>query len=104
MGVGQDLAIRGYVDHANLHGYVGARAILAGWWSGNGPDASTWRIDLKPHARDAAGQSSAVHVPNGGAASRCMNTSGDIPGGGAVAPRGLLSSSTTCPAACNAPG
>lgn len=62
--VGQAVAIRGYVDHANLYGDAGAKAILGEWWSGDGPDAATWRFNLKAHAGDGAGQSFAVHVRN----------------------------------------
>lgn len=61
-GVGQAVAIRGYVDHANLYGDAGAKAILGQWWSGDGPDAATWRFNLKALAGNGAGQSFAVHV------------------------------------------
>jgi len=64
-GVARAIAIRGYVDHANLYGDAGAKAILGEWWSGDGPDAATWRFNLKARAGDGAGQSFAVHVRNG---------------------------------------
>lgn len=59
---GRALTLRGYVDHANLYGDAGAKAILGAWWSGDGPDPATWRFNLKAHAEDGAGRSFAVHV------------------------------------------
>lgn len=61
-GVGRALTLRGYVDHANLYGDAGAKAILGQWWSGDGPDTSIWRFNLKAQAEDGAGQSFPVHV------------------------------------------
>ena len=61
---GQVVKLWGYVDQGNIYGDEGARAILGDWWSGAGPDASTWRFNLKAHAGDATGQSFAVIVPN----------------------------------------
>ena len=61
---GQEVMLWGYVDHGNLYGDEGARAILGDWWSGDGPDASTWRFNLKAQAGDAVGDSFAVTVPN----------------------------------------
>jgi hypothetical protein len=61
-GVGRALTLRGYVDPANLYGDAGAKAILGEWWSGDGPDPSTWRFNLKAHAGDGAGQSFPVHI------------------------------------------
>lgn len=61
---GQEAMVWGYVDHGNLYGDEGARAILGDWWSGDGPDASTWRFNLKAQADDAVGKSFAVTVPN----------------------------------------
>ena len=63
---GQEVKLWGYVDQGNIYGDEGARAILGDWWSGPGPDASTWRFNLKAHAGDATGQSFAVTVPNDG--------------------------------------
>ncbi len=62
---GQQVRLWGYVDHGNLYGDSSAREILGEWWSGQGPDAGTWRFNLKAHADDATGHSFAVHVPNG---------------------------------------
>ena len=61
---GREIRLWGYVDHANLYGDAGARQILAELWSGDGPDAATWRFDLKVREDDPAGRSFAVHVPN----------------------------------------
>lgn len=61
---GREIRLWGYVDYANLYGDAGAREILGEFWSGEGPDATTWRFDLKAGEDDAAGQSFAVHVPN----------------------------------------
>lgn len=41
-----------------------ARRILAEYWSGDGPNAATWRFDLKAHEDDAPGHSFPVRVPN----------------------------------------
>jgi hypothetical protein len=62
---GQEVKVWGFVDHANMYGDEGAKQILEEWWSGNGPSASTWRFGLKSREDDKAGQSFAVHVPNG---------------------------------------
>jgi hypothetical protein len=61
---GQEVKLWGFVDHGNLYGDEGAKAILGDWWSGDGPDASTWRFNLKAQADDAVGDSFAVTVPN----------------------------------------
>ena len=61
---GQEIRIWGFVDHHNLYGDEGARAILGTWWSGAGPDATSWRFNLKIRAGDAAGYSFPVYVPN----------------------------------------
>ena len=42
----------------------GAKAILEEWWSGDGPDDSTWRFNLKAGENDKAGHSFPVHVAN----------------------------------------
>ena len=63
---GREIRLWGYVDYANLYGDAGAKAILGEFWSGEGPDATTWRFDLKPGEDDAPGQSFAVHVPDDG--------------------------------------
>lgn len=61
---GQMVKIWGFVDHNNLYGDEGAQAILGDWWSGTGPNDTTWRFNLKAQAHDAAGKSFAVYVPN----------------------------------------
>lgn len=61
---GQTVQIWGYVDHGNLYGDDAAQVILGDWWGGPGPDADTWRFDLKAGADAATGQSFAVHVTN----------------------------------------
>ncbi len=61
---GQVVQLWGFVDHGNIYGDESAKAILGDWWSGAGPDASTWRFNLKANAGDATGQSFAVHVSN----------------------------------------
>ena len=61
---GREVKLWGYVDPTNLYGDASAQAILGDWWTGPGPDASTWRFNLKAGANDDAGQSFAVHVPN----------------------------------------
>lgn len=63
--VGQRLELWGFVDHGNLYGDADAKAILAEYWSGAGPDPGTWRFGLKSQPDDAVGHSFAVHVPNG---------------------------------------
>jgi hypothetical protein len=61
---GQEVKVWGYVDHGNLYGDEGAQKILAEWWSGHGPNATTWRFNLKAGADDEVGHSIAVYVPN----------------------------------------
>jgi len=61
---GQEVRIWGFVDHANLYGDESAKEILEDWWSGDGPDATTWRFNLKAREDDEAGQSFPVYVPN----------------------------------------
>ena len=62
---GKEVRLWGYVDHGNLYGDNSARQILEEWWGGEGPDAGSWRFNLKADAGDATGHSFAVHVPNG---------------------------------------
>ena len=38
---GQEIRLWGFVDHGNLYGNDGTRKILAEWWSGAGPSATT---------------------------------------------------------------
>jgi len=59
---GQEVRVWGFVDQGNLYGDSGAQEILQELWSGEGPDAGTWRFDLKAGADDAVGRSFAVHV------------------------------------------
>lgn len=61
---GEEIKLWGYVDHGNLYGDEDAREILGDWWSGAGPDAETWRFNLKANADDAVGKSFAVTLPN----------------------------------------
>ncbi|MCB0124641.1 MAG: hypothetical protein KDE58_20440 [Caldilineaceae bacterium] len=61
---GQEVKVWGFVDHGNLYGDEGAKAILGAWWGGDGPSATSWRFNLKAHAEDAVGHSFAVHVLN----------------------------------------
>jgi hypothetical protein len=63
---GQEIELWGFVDHRNLYGDAGAKRILGEWWSGDGPDAATWRFDLKARENDEAGHSFAVRVPDDG--------------------------------------
>ena len=63
--VGRTLEVRGFVDHGNLYGDGGARAILGDSWGGEGPAPGTWRFDLKSRADDPVGHSFQVQVPNG---------------------------------------
>jgi hypothetical protein len=60
---GQDIKIWGFVDHSNLYGDETARQILGDWWSGAGPNETTWRFNLMAEAQDQ-GASFAIHVPN----------------------------------------
>ncbi|MDG4594830.1 MAG: hypothetical protein P9F75_03915 [Candidatus Contendobacter sp.] len=61
---GQEVRLWGFVDHGNLYGDAGAKRILEEWWGGEGPDADTWRFNLKATAAAAVGHSFPVHVPN----------------------------------------
>ena len=61
---GREVKLWGYVDHGNLYGDDIVRAILEDWWSGDGPDATTWRFNLKANPGDEVGKSFAVHVAN----------------------------------------
>lgn len=62
---GREVAVWGYVDHGNLFGDAHAKAILGEWWGGKGPDARTWRFNLKAAADDPVGRSFEVRVANG---------------------------------------
>ena len=61
---GQEVKLWGFVDHGNLYGDAGAKAILGDQWSGDGPNAATWRFNLAAKADDEVGHSFAVNVPN----------------------------------------
>jgi hypothetical protein len=61
----QEIMVWGFVDSSNIYGDAGAKAILGDWWSGDGPNATTWRFNLKAEAGDKAGNSFAVLAPNG---------------------------------------
>jgi hypothetical protein len=60
---GQEIMVWGFVDSSNIYGGAGAREILGDWWSGDGPDATTWRFNLKAEAGDKAGNSSRCWYP-----------------------------------------
>lgn len=59
---GKEIRMSGFVDHGNIYGDDGARAILREWWSGYGPDAVTWQFNLKARADDETGHSLAINV------------------------------------------
>ena len=61
---GQEIRVWGFVDHNNLYGDDHAKKILGEWWSGDGPNAASWRFNLKAKEDDEAGQSFQVRVPN----------------------------------------
>jgi hypothetical protein len=61
---GQEIKVWGFVDSGNIYGDAGAKAILGDWWSGDGPDATTWRFNLKADASDKVGDSFSVLVPS----------------------------------------
>jgi hypothetical protein len=61
---GQEILVWGFVDHSNLYGDEDAKKILEEWWSGDGPNAASWRFNLKAKEDDEAGQSFPVRVPN----------------------------------------
>lgn len=60
----REIRFWGFVDYQNIYGDEEARKVLGDWWSGYGPDESTWRFNIKANARDKAGQSFAIYVPN----------------------------------------
>ena len=70
---GKEIKIWGFVDHTNLYGDGGTRTILEDWWSGYGPDASTWRFNLKARENDEAGHSFPVYVPNDQGRELCLS-------------------------------
>ena len=61
---GQEVALWGFVEHANMYGDQDVKEILQDWWSGEGTSATAWRFDLKAKEDDQTGQSFAVYVPN----------------------------------------
>ena len=61
---GQEIKLWGFVDYSNLYGDEGAKTILEDWWSGEGPDTSTWQFNMKARENDEAGHSFPVYVPN----------------------------------------
>ena len=61
---GQEIKVWGFVDHGNMFGNDHAKKILEDWWGGDGPNATTWRFNLKAREDDGTGQSFAVHIPN----------------------------------------
>jgi len=52
---GQVIKIWGFVDYSNMYGNHDAKTILGGWWSGEGPNSTTWRFNLKTKQDDKAG-------------------------------------------------
>jgi hypothetical protein len=60
---GQEIKVWGFVDHSNIYGDEAAKQILGDWWSGAGPDATTWRFNLMAKEHDQ-GHSFAIYVPN----------------------------------------
>jgi hypothetical protein len=61
---GQEIKVWGFVDSGNIYGDADAKEILGDLWSGDGPDASTWRFNMKAEAGDKAGNAFAVLIPN----------------------------------------
>jgi hypothetical protein len=61
---GLEIRVWGFVDHNNLYGDDHAKKILGEWWSGDGPNAASWRFNLKANEDDETGQSFPVHLPN----------------------------------------
>ena len=64
--VPREIKLWGFVDHGNLYGNDEAKEILREWWGGEGPDARSWRFNLKGAADDAVGHSFPVYIPNDG--------------------------------------
>jgi hypothetical protein len=60
---GQEIKVWGFVDHSNIYGDEAAKQILGDWWSGAGPNATTWRFNLMAEEQDQ-GHSFAIYVPN----------------------------------------
>lgn len=61
---GREIELWGYVDHQNIYADDSAKQILGDWWAGYGPEATTWRFNLKASTDDDVGQSFPVYVPN----------------------------------------
>lgn len=61
---GRNVRLWGFVDQGNLYGDADAKRVLGEWWSGEGPDAGTWRFGLKAGQDDPVGHSLPVNVPN----------------------------------------
>lgn len=61
---GREVKVWGFVDHSNLFGDSGVKRILGDWWGGQGPNATTWRFNLKAREDDGAGASFPVYVAN----------------------------------------
>lgn len=61
---GREIAMWGFVDHANIYAEPSTRSILGEWWSGEGPDGASWRFHLAAAADDPAGRSVPVTMPN----------------------------------------
>ena len=61
---GQEIKVWGFVDHRNIYGDLGTKAVLNGWWSGYAPKANSWAFNLKVNPNDKVGHSFKVYVPN----------------------------------------
>jgi hypothetical protein len=61
---GQEIKVWGFVDSGNIYGDADAKEILGALWSSEGPDAATWRFNLKADPDDKTGNSFPVLVPN----------------------------------------
>jgi hypothetical protein len=61
---GRTVRVWGFVDDRNLYADSSAKPILGDWWSGEGPDTATWRLDLMARADDQAGHGLQVQVAN----------------------------------------
>jgi hypothetical protein len=61
---GQEIKVWGFVDSGNIYGDADAKETLGALWSSEGPDAATWRFNLKADPDDKTGNSFPVLVPN----------------------------------------
>jgi len=61
---GSEIGLWGFFDQQNIYGDDRAKDVLGDWWSGYGPDPSTWQFNLKANQDDGAGHSFPVRVSN----------------------------------------